>query len=288
METQKQDGFTNEKYIILPTESFEAYLEHPLVKPLYLTDIGFFPDAKFHYRERTEGANEAILIYCVNGKGSIELRDKKIVLEKDALFCIPPYVAHKYYADQTAPWSILWVHFKGDNIGLFPITEMGRKMLANSIESDRMQEYFVKLFNTIESGYSIGNIIHSSQLLSVMLSELYFYEKESQTSKANRYLTKVIDFMYKNIHRELTLEELAKHVNLSKPYLNLIFKQHVNRAPIDFFINLKMQQACRFLKLTEMRIYEISLKLGYEDQYYFSRIFKKTIGLPPKEYRAKK
>ena len=51
-ESQKRDGFKDEQYFIIPTESFKEYLKHPLVKAMYLTDIGFFPKAYHHYRER--------------------------------------------------------------------------------------------------------------------------------------------------------------------------------------------------------------------------------------------
>ena len=60
-ESQKRDGFKDEQYFIIPTESFKEYLKHPLVKAMYLTDIGFFPKAYHHYREREEGTEEYIL-----------------------------------------------------------------------------------------------------------------------------------------------------------------------------------------------------------------------------------
>ena len=67
-ESQKRDGFKDEQYFIIPTESFKEYLKHPLVKAMYLTDIGFFPKAYHHYREREEGTEEYILLYCTEGE----------------------------------------------------------------------------------------------------------------------------------------------------------------------------------------------------------------------------
>ena len=74
----KAEGFRDETYLIVPTESFAEYMEHPLVRGAYLTDVGFFPKAKEHYREREEGADQYILIYCTEGRGIIEVEDKKI------------------------------------------------------------------------------------------------------------------------------------------------------------------------------------------------------------------
>ena len=54
----KGDGFRGERMIVLPTEAFQDYVEHPQVRRMYLTDVGFFPRARDHYRERKEGIEE--------------------------------------------------------------------------------------------------------------------------------------------------------------------------------------------------------------------------------------
>ena len=77
--SQKRDGFKDEQYFIIPTESFKEYLKHPLVKAMYLTDIGFFPKAYHHYREREEGTEEYILLYCTEGGGYIHIGNKSII-----------------------------------------------------------------------------------------------------------------------------------------------------------------------------------------------------------------
>ena len=82
----KSDGFRDEKYMIVPTESFTEYMAHPLIRAAYLTDVGFFPKAKEHYREREEGADQYILIYCTEGKGIIEVEDQIYRLEKSECF----------------------------------------------------------------------------------------------------------------------------------------------------------------------------------------------------------
>lgn len=69
----KRDGFRGEKMIVLTTESFQDYVEHPLVRRLYLTDVGIFPRAEYHFRERKDGIKEYIYIYCMEGSGTIEV-----------------------------------------------------------------------------------------------------------------------------------------------------------------------------------------------------------------------
>lgn len=281
----KSDGFRDEKYMIVPTESFAEYMAHPLIRAAYLTDVGFFPKAKEHYREREDGADQYILIYCTEGKGIIEVEDQIYRLEKSDAFCIPRNVRHKYYADEKEPWSILWVHFKGDNTNYFPLEE--RKIVhINSRHSDnRMMVLFNLLFRVLERNYTIGNFIYISQVLSLILSEIYFREKVDESSVQDRHVTMVIRYMYQHLHENLTLEEISEEVQLSKSYLNAVFKAQTGKSPVEFFIHLKMQEACKLLKSTDYYIYEVSSELGYTDQYYFSRIFKKVVGVSPKDYK---
>lgn len=282
---KKQDGFKDEQYIIIPTESFANYARHPLVRSLYLTDIGFFPKARHHYREREEGTEEYILIYCIEGEGYIHVEDKKYRIRRKEAFCIPSNKKHRYYASETDPWSIFWVHFKGENTVHFPLEECEVIQINSRHAENRIITLFDVLFRVLERNYTLGNFIYISQVLSLILAEIYFREKVDEVSKQNRHITAIVRYMYKHLDENLKLEDLSRELQLSKSYINAVFKKYANRAPIDFFINLKMQEACKLLKSTDMYIVEISQSLGYEDQYYFSRIFKKVIGVSPTEYR---
>ena len=113
----KGDGFRGEKMIVLPTESFQDYVEHPLVRRLYLTDVGVFPCAEHHFRERKDGIEEYIYMYCMEGSGTIEVEGIPYILHANQAFCIPRFRGHRYYASEKDPWSILWVHFKGTDTG---------------------------------------------------------------------------------------------------------------------------------------------------------------------------
>ncbi|NCB91792.1 MAG: AraC family transcriptional regulator [Clostridia bacterium] len=271
--------------IVLPTESFQDYVEHPQVRRLYLTDVGFFPRAEHHYRERKDGIEEYILIYCTEGSGFIVVDGKEYILHENEAFCIPQYHGHRYYACEDDPWSILWVHFKGEDIKYFPLQECNVISFSSQNATNRMLFLFELLFRVLEANYTLGNFIYISQVLSLILAETYDREKHNTTLEQNKHVTNVVRFMYKHLEENLTLEEVAAEFELSKSYLNAIFQKYTQHAPMDFFINIKMKSACRLLKTTDLYIYEVAQKLGYGDQYYFSRIFKKVVGISPKAYK---
>ncbi|MDY3919004.1 MAG: AraC family transcriptional regulator [Candidatus Limivivens sp.] len=287
MDTEKKrEGFKGEWMFVLPTEVFEEYAEHPLVKRMYLTDVGFFPHAAHHFRERKEGIEEYIYIYCVEGSGVIELPGKeKIVLHQNEAFCIPRFCGHRYYACQENPWSILWVHFKGEDAGNYPLELCRVVRFESANATNRMMFLFDLLLRVLGGNYTLGNFIYLSQVLSTILAETYYREKQNTTLEQNRHVTNVVRYMYRHLEENLTLDDLTGEFEFSRSYLNEIFQKYTKHAPMDFFAHLKMKEACKLLRSTNLYVYQVGQRLGYQDPYYFSRAFRKIVGVSPKEYK---
>ena len=109
-------------------------------------------------------------------------------------------------------------------------------------------------------------------------------ERRCRTAKS-QYLNRVITYMRDHLQENLTLTRIAREAGLSESYLNAVFKECVKCAPMDYYINMKMDKACYLLCNTDMLIYQVAQYLGYDNQYYFSRAFKKVLGVPPKKYK---
>ncbi|GAB2698555.1 response regulator [Paenibacillus thermoaerophilus] len=86
---------------------------------------------------------------------------------------------------------------------------------------------------------------------------------------------------------ELTLQETAKHVCLNPSYFSQLFKQRTGRTFIDYVTEKRMETAAKLLQQTELRVQEISNRVGYTEPAYFSNQFRKWSGLTPSEYRKK-
>jgi transcriptional regulator GlxA family with amidase domain len=94
--------------------------------------------------------------------------------------------------------------------------------------------------------------------------------------------------MLNNLSEALSLQEMAKNVNLSVSRFSVIFKEGTGLSPIEYFNNLKVRHACHYLDTTDLSIGRISEVIGIENQHYFSRMFSKSTGLSPREYRKLK
>lgn len=286
---KKSIGFAGQKMIVIPEKVIELIKKVPHSSSLYLTHIGFFPKATRHYRKREKGINEHILIYCTEGNGWFELNGIKKNVGSDDVILLPSGVPHRYSADSGSPWTIYWVHFAGPQSQLFVDTfqQMNPGMLAHlPYHFDRIS-IFNEIFEVLEKGYSIENLNFANAALWHFLGTFCYADtyRSLKTESKEDPIDRVIQYMRENIDKELTLEKLSGKAKLSKSYFSELFKEKTAYSPIDYLIHLRIQQSCQFLDLTNLRVKEIAQKTGFRDHHYFTRIFTKTMGCPPTEYR---
>lgn len=86
---------------------------------------------------------------------------------------------------------------------------------------------------------------------------------------------------------ECTLSGIAKSLYVSPGYLSAVFKETVGESFINYLTGLRMKRAKQLLAGTELMIYEVAIMVGYENQTYFSTVFKKSAGISPKDYRER-
>lgn len=98
--------------------------------------------------------------------------------------------------------------------------------------------------------------------------------------KARKY---VVD----HIEDCISLQETAEYVGVSAGYLSTIFKREYNQSFVDYVNETKMEYACRLLEEGELMVMEIAYRLGYENAYYFSKVFRKYIGMSPTDYQRR-
>ncbi|RYY61882.1 MAG: AraC family transcriptional regulator [Chitinophagaceae bacterium] len=263
-----------------------------VMSTLYITDIGYYPKARHHYRERKHGADQHILIYCSKGGGRVEIRDTVYQVEAEEFIFIPAKTPHAYQANDDDPWTIHWVHFTGSVAASILETQQkqGSGHKGTIRNSEKIVNLFTEMYDLLERGYSTDNLLYTNMCFWHFLTLFIFNDKFSspghQPEKDPSDLA--IDFMGKKIDQVLSLEEIAAQVNFSASHFSYIFKKKTGYAPMEYFNHLKVQKACQYLLFTSLRVKEIAQNLGIEDPYYFSRLFTKVMGISPALYREKR
>ena len=289
---KKREGFQAQKAIVIPRQILNSKCaKNEVISPLYITDIGYYPKARFHYRERIYGADQHILIYCHGGSGKVKIRKSEYKIEAGDFFTIPLKTAHTYKADENDPWSIYWIHFKG-NIANHIVSLIEKQIGLKGFlqHNEKSIELFNEMYTQLERGYGSDSLMCANMCLWHFLTTFLYNNKYCTSGNISNKdaCDIVIDYMAKNFDKVLSLEDIASQVNLSASHFSYLFKKKTGFSPIEYFNHLKVQKACQYLLFTKLRIKEISQELGIEDPYYFSRMFTKVMGMSPNEYREKR
>lgn len=291
-QSRKRQGFEGQKLIVVPKKIDADFLmKDAITRQIYITDIGYYPKAHQHYVERPHGINQHIIIYCVEGRGWVTVNKKKMDISPSHFIVIPANTPHKYGAVETEPWTIYWVHFKGD-IATYVvnlITEDSQNYLPYLSFNENRIKLFEEICYNLEKGFSADNLRYVNMIFYHFLSSLLYEEKYNQAEKkqVKDPISRAIEMMQENLHTNQTLNDFAKFSHLSVSHFSTMFRVRTGFSPVEYFNHLKIQQSCQELVFTQKAVKEIANDLGFADQYYFSRIFSRFMGVPPSEYRSK-
>jgi len=289
-------GFVGQRLVVLPFNIIEKALNNPLTADLAIHSMGFFPKAENHYIDREDGCGEYLLIYCTKGEGWYRLNGVLHIVPANHFFILPAEQAHQYGSGKENPWYIYWIHFKGTKAR--HISEMlpGVQHIApgdNSRINDRIS-FFEELLTALELGNDDEVMNYANLSLNHLLSTFLYvhpYRNVKIRKKGDQntfFISLATHYMNENIEKKITLKDIASHFGYSESHFYRLFFKEIHYSPMNYFLHIKIERACQLLVHTGMKINQISFKLGFEDPYYFTRIFTKITGLSPRKYREEK
>lgn len=291
-----KEGFKGERIIVLPDYLIDELKHDPLGRELYITDIGYYPHAVYHYCRRTaEEAAQFVLIYCVEGEGWFETEGKRMVIKANQFVILPKYKAHAYGCTAENPWTIYWIHFDGGKAAYFSVG-FDKPHDIQPAEHSRIKErlvLFEEIYSSVSSGYNKNYMLYATSSMFHFLGSMKFLGEYREchfvrTSGKEDMVQRAVHFMRENLNRRLRLADIAGEVRLSASYFSRLFEDKTGSPPLRYLNYLRIQEACHYLDSTDLKITQICPLVGFEDSLYFSRLFTKYMGMSPLKYKERK
>ncbi|HHW31934.1 MAG TPA: response regulator [Clostridiaceae bacterium] len=109
-----------------------------------------------------------------------------------------------------------------------------------------------------------------------------------EPSTKSEYVNKTIKYIIENYSKDIRVKDIADSMQLSESHLSRIFKEETSYTIVDYITYYRIKKACSLLMDQSSKVYEVSEKVGYKDQRYFSVIFKQMVGITPTEFKEGK
>jgi len=254
---------------------------------------------KVFYRETNEDwvIVERVLldhqfILITGGKGWFSIEGKRHPVRKGMLCYFYPTLVYSAETNAMDPLKFYYVHFHMANLdykeGEWRATPFEDVLPIHIVQVvDDYSAYlamFVKLYESVNSYtqdyFMLGRIVLEQMIVT------FIQDVKKQVLNFSKHLKveKTIDLMQKQVDRKIKLEEIAEQLEISPAYLSRLFKEETGYNFIDFFNRIKMDAAKLFIADGNMKLKEIAGLVGISDPFYFSRLFKKVVGMSPTEY----
>ena len=236
------------------------------------------------YRIHRHKSGCLVAEYVILGEGTVLLDGEKYHARAGDIYLLPPGREHLYFSDGDNPWTKIWFNASGPLVN--SLSEVYDPKTLTVFPDAGGKEYFSRLHN-IGRDEHIGAKQRHEQAAVVFLELMQylhgrFYTGEKAYSPETCILKEYID---SHVTETLSLKKLGELVFLSESQVIRIFKRDLGITPYEYLLTLKMEQARRMLRSTELRVKEIAFLLGFSDEHYFTYLFKQRVGQAPTAYR---
>jgi len=254
-----------------------------------ITAIGQNINCPYEFKLKKDNS-EYIFAYCTKGSGLLEFKNQKMIILPNQFFIIPKNKNNGFGSYKNLNWSVYWMHFNGEIAdNLFQKYYHREQIIQDAqIITERM-DLFDKILRIHENEPNTTNKEYANILALKFLASFVFRDNEQldKTSNLEDLVDSIIDFLVCNVDKSFNSEDIVKEFNYSSSYIFKLFKKKTGYPLYHFFNLKKMQKASEYLYTSDLTIKEICYKLGFQDPQYFSRIFKKFMGVSPREYKKR-
>lgn len=230
------------------------------------------------------------LHYVINGKGKLFIRGKEYDIRGGDIFFIPKNEAIMYYPDQSDPWRYYWINFNGDSK-----FDIGAKLgldadnpVRTAGNQENMTDFFDELFNNdlpIEKLYYV-----TLSIVMKIIADEYAHGKATAplTAPHDEIVENAKNLIKLNYTRaNFSVSDIPEMLFISQRHLGALFRERVGMTPVAYLSEIRLTAAADLLQKKDFTVSELCRAIGWGDELYFMKRFKKKFALTVKEYRKK-
>ncbi len=229
--------------------------------------------------------------YILSGSGYYSAGGRSCRLGAGDTFILFPGEEVQYYADREEPWEYAWAGFMGsDAASIIRSTDFSKEnpyIRVGRIPGGEIRKGIEQIYeakgNTYEATVAMAGALYT--LLAVFIH--YSAGKEQEKDVQLTYVEKAETYIGTNYSYPITVEDVASYVGISRSHLFRSFQTYMGKSPKEYLSEYRIKQACHLLKETGLSISAIAYSVGFENNLYFSKAFRKQKGTSPTEYRRK-
>ncbi len=250
--------------------------------PLVLELAGItHPDPAYRI-SRADPGETYVLEYVIRGQGHVYCGDRYYPIAAGDVYFLQPHVPHKYYSDPADPWEKIWFNLHGPL--LKALCEAYRLHGVVYYHHCPLQEEFFHALETVRN-WRNDSLPELSLRIHRILGRLHAWRNSHPEWRKSPEGVRLKEYLDRNWQRKITLAELARLIHKSQAQMMRIFRQDWNDSPGGY---LQKQRDCfsrQYLENTNCPIKELAMRMGFQDEFYFSNWFKRRNGISPTGYR---
>ena len=269
---------------LLPGYSFNLYLVAGMTPIIENGPLDFFID-------RPDGMEGYIVNMTVRGQGKVFDGEDAFLVNPGDLLLFSPETPHYYgRAPGSTDWYHRWVYFRPRAYWAnwlnwpYQTRKVGRLSAGTDTLFKEFEDLFVQIDQTHrQDKYTAEEL--AINLLERLLIRCYEEIPDNQPSPVDARILATCQFIAKNLALDIGLDEIAHHINLSPSRLAHLFREQMGVNILRWREDQRIILAKNLLQNTRTPVAHVAGKVGYDDQLYFSRVFRKRVGLSPSAFR---
>jgi AraC-like DNA-binding protein len=267
---------------IFRMKSLSEYLPQPLELSLHICGTTY-PNRS--YQIDRPKSPVCCIEYIVSGKGNVCVDGHTFTPRAGDTYCLPEGADHRYASDRQEPWEKIWINLSGAYVER--LAELYGVRGVYHFSGLDTSDLLLKLQYYADRPATM----HNTEKCCALVSELFFRMSCALSEKRETRLTPVQQMLaYIEQHETdvIRLEQLAAVCNKSPSQAERLFRAEVGVPPYRYVLNRKIEVACQLLCETGMSVRDIASYLSFEDEFYFSGLFRRKTGVSPTQYRKQR